>query len=351
MGNIAKFDKNMALQTTIDREDIQFYSAEDECMSLHGIWYEDGKFRRMPETIAKTVSNGIHYGHALPAGGRLRFVTDSNYIAISVQYGSIENASTFPVACTAGFDLYEKVDGKQIHRGVFAPPLDVEERYESEKKLPGSGEHELTLVFPLYSEVKALYIGVAEGATVRPAPEYTHRKPIVFYGSSVTHGACASRPGNTYLYQICRDLDCDYVSLGFGGNAMGEQEMADYIATLDMSAFVLDYDYNAPSLQHLSDTHEKFFKTVRKATPNLPIVIVSRPKLFTEAEKPRFEIVKATYEHAVSEGDKNVYFVPGYELITEELMETAKVDLAHPNDLGFYFMAKRIGKELREILK
>lgn len=351
MGNMAKYDKNMALQTTISRKDIQFYAADDACMSLHGVWYEDGKFRRLPEAVATTVSEGVHYGHSLTAGGRLRFITDSKYIAISVQYGSIENASTVPVGTTAGFDLYETVDGKQIHRGVFAPPLDVKDKYESEKELPGSGERELTLVFPLYSEVKALYIGVAEGSTVRPATDYTYQKPVVYYGSSITHGVCASRPGNTYPHQICRALDCDYVSLGFGGNAKGEQEMADYIATLDMSVFVLDYDYNAPSLEHLADTHERFFETVRKANPDLPIVIVSRPKLFTEVEKPRFNIVKATYDHAIARGDKNVYFVPGYELITEDVMDTAKVDLAHPNDLGFYFMAKRIGQELCRILK
>jgi hypothetical protein len=277
-------------------------------------------------------------------------VTDSDYLAISVQYGNVENASSFPVACSAGFDLYEKIDGKQVHLVTFAPSFDTGERYESEKNLGGKGEHELMLVFPLYSEVKQLYIGVSEQAFVKRAPDYHYSKPVVFYGSSITHGACASRSGNTYPCMASRELDFDYVSLGFGGNAKGEPEMADYIAGLDMSVFVLDYDYNAPTIKHLGETHKKMFRTVREKQPELPIVIMSRPKILTEKECCRFEIVKATYDKAVAEGDKHVYFVPGYELIPEEIMESAKVDCIHPNDLGFYFMAERVKKELIKVL-
>lgn len=350
MSEMSQFDKNFLLQTKIEREDIQFFSANDSCVSLHGLWYENGKYRRMPEDVAKTVSNGIYYGHSLTAGGRLRFVTDSDYIAISVQYGNVENASSFPIACSAGFDLYEKKNGKQIHLGTFAPKLNVEERFESEKKLSGTGEHELMLVFPLYSEVKQLYIGISDKSSIKPAPEYTHKKPIIFYGSSITHGACASRSGNTYLCMASRELDFDYVSLGFGGNAKAEQEMADYIARLEMKAFVMDYDYNAASVEYLKDTHERMFAAVRECQPNLPIIIMSRPKLLTRAEQTRFETVKATYDKAIAAGDQNVYFVPGYELIPEVVMESAKVDCVHPNDLGFYFMATRVKEELQKIL-
>ena len=79
---------------------------------------------------------------------------------------------------------------------------------------------------------------------------------------------------------ISRALDCDYVNLGFWGNAKGEEEMANYIATLKMSAFVYDYDYNAPSAEHLQATHEKMFKIIREKQPNLPIVILSAPKYY-----------------------------------------------------------------------
>jgi hypothetical protein len=345
-----KLDPNFIMQTKIEREDIIFYSADSECMSLHGVWYEDGKFRRMPERVAKTVSPGIYYGHALPAGGRLRFVTDSDYLAVSVQYGQIENSSNFPIGCTAGFDLYEKVDGQYIHLANFAPPLSVKDRYETEKKLDGKKERELMLVFPLYSEVKQLFIGVAKEAFVRCGNGYKNEKPVVFYGSSITHGACASRPGNTYPCMLSREMDFDYVSLGFGGNAKGEVEMAEYIAGLQMSVFVMDYDYNANSLEHLRESHQRMYRIVREKNPDTPIIIMSRPKQLTEKEKERFQIVKETYENALEAGDKQVWFIPGYELIPNEVMESAKVDGVHPNDLGFASMAKAVGDVLAEIL-
>ena len=116
-----------------------------------------------------------------------------------------------------------------------------------------------------------------------------------------------------------------------------------------MSAFVLDYDYNAPNAEHLKETHERMFRSVREKNPMLPILIVSRPNCMSEEERPRLQVIKATYENAVAAGDKHVYFVPGYELIPKEHMESAKVDRVHPNDLGFYYMAERIGEELKRI--
>ena len=125
-------------------------------------------------------------------------------------------------------------------------------------------EREITINFPLFTEVCELYIGLQKGCKLEPASEYTHQKPVVYYGSSITNGGCASRPGNTYQAVISRMLDCDFVNLGFNGNAKGEQEIADYIKGLDMSVFVYDYDHNAPTPEHLLDTHEKMFKAIKK---------------------------------------------------------------------------------------
>jgi hypothetical protein len=150
---------------------------------------------------------------------------------------------------------------------------------------------------------------------------------------------------------LSREMDFDYVSLGFGGNAKGEVEMAEYIAGLQMSVFVMDYDYNANSLEHLRESHQRMYRIVREKNPDTPIIIMSRPKQLTEKEKERFQIVKETYENALEAGDKQVWFIPGYELIPEEVMESAKVDGVHPNDLGFYFMAKRVKVELEGCLR
>jgi hypothetical protein len=115
-----------------------------------------------------------------------------------------------------------------------------------------------------------------------------------------------------YTSIISRELDINYINLGFSGNALAEKEISDYIKGLDMSIFVYDYDHNAPTLEHLQNTHERMFKEIRQAHPNLPIIIASRPKYYlTKEEKVRFKVIKQTYDNAIANGDKNVYLLGG----------------------------------------
>ena len=205
---------------------------------------------------------------------------------------------------------------------------------------------------PFYGGVKSIYIGVDRNSKIEPPAEYRVSKPVVYYGSSITQGGCASRPGMAYQAIISRSLDCDFLNLGFAGNAKAEQEMVDYITGLDMSLFVMDYDHNAPTAEHLSATHEKMFKQIRLAQPELPILMMSRPKYYlVEEERIRLEIVKATYDNAVATGDKNVFFINGSTLMNNEIKDNGTVDGCHPNDLDFFSMAQRIIPVMKEILK
>ena len=118
-----------------------------------------------------------------------------------------------------------------------------------------------------------------------------------------------------------------------------------------MSAFVYDYDYNAPSTEHLQKTHNAMFRIIRKAQPDLPILMLSRPKYFITAEEQvRQNIIRATYEAAQEAGDKNVYYIPGTELLISMARNTGLVDNCHPNDMGFVSMAHVIEPVLRKIL-
>ena len=128
--------------------------------------------------------------------------------------------------------------------------------------------------------------------------------------------------------------------------------MADYIASLDMSAFVCDYDYNTPSAEHLEKTHEKLFMKVRMAHPDLPIILVTRPKpIYTKGEDlDCLEVIRKTYENALARGDKKVSFIDGRTMFALAGTE-GTVDSVHPTDLGFYFMAKALEPTLKEIAK
>jgi hypothetical protein len=144
---------------------------------------------------------------------------------------------------------------------------------------------EITINFPLYSEVNELYIGLMRDSLVLESAPYRIEKPIVYYGSSITQGGCASRPGNAYEALVTQALGINHINLGFSGNAKGEKEISEYICSLDMSAFVYDYDHNAPDIEHLKNTHERMFKEIRASHKDVPIIIMTRPKYTLTSEE------------------------------------------------------------------
>lgn len=346
MGNqISEIDKNFVVETNINKTDIKFYSAKNEPFRIYGVFYEDGKWRRIPEAVAKTVSEGVYSLHAHTAGGRVRFKTDSPYIAISAKMPAMGRMSHFALCGSAGFGIY--CDG--VYSGSYPPPFFENGGFEGIRELGGAKMRDIVIDFPLYSEVSELYIGVSADAEVLPGNKYKIERPIVFYGSSITQGGCASRPGTAYQGFISRALDVDYINLGFSGNAKAEREISEYIKSLDMSAFVYDYDHNAPSNEHLAETHERMFLEIREAHPTLPIIIMPRPKCIVEPfVLDRRKIIRRTYENAVARGDKNVYYIDGCELMALGGDE-GTVDTTHPTDLGFFSMAQALIPVLSKI--
>ena len=115
-----------------------------------------------------------------------------------------------------------------------------------------------------------------------------------------------------------------------------------------MSAFVYDYDHNAPNVDHLLKTHEPMFRAIRVKNPTLPIIILSRPNICAEADA-RFEVIKATYDNARAAGDENVYLLRGTDFFGENALDFT-IDGTHPSDLGYYFMAEGIAPLLAKIL-
>ena len=341
--NIGDIDVNLKFNTDISREGFKFYSPEEEPFKLYGVTRMGDRFRRLPTSVAKATSEGVEFLHAHTAGGRVRFVTNSKRFIL---YAKLDNLAMAGNSCfegNFGFDLYTGAD----YRLSFIPPVNITEKkeYESLVELPdadGSGRL-ITVNMPNYCDVLGFSIGLEEGATVSAAPDYEYEKPIVYYGSSITQGGCASRPGRDYQNIICRRFDTNYINLGFSGSAKGEQTIGNYIAGLDMSLFVLDYDHNAPTNEHLEATHEKFFKLIREKRPELDILILSRPKAHLEVrEQQRLEIITRTYENAVKGGDKHVFMIDGPTLMRYAGYE-GTVDNCHPNDLGFESMGKVIG--------
>jgi len=356
MSQIEKIDPNFKLSTLAGHSDVVFYDCLQEPFKVYGLIKPEGErdyFIRLPEEVAQNSNEGVVYLNTNTAGGRVRFRTNSPFIAIRAEMHNLGKMAHFPYTGSIGFDLYVRKEGEEQYVKTYVPPVAIETGYESLLETAKDGEmFDYTINFPLYSGVKSLYIGLQQGAEVAAPTPYTIEKPVVYYGSSITQGGCASRPGNAYQAIITRMLNCDHVNLGFSGSGRAEDAMAEHIAGLEMSAYVMDYDYNAPNAAHLLATHEKMFKCVRKAQPELPIIMVSCPDCrLTEAQKERREIIRATYTHAVEAGDKNVYFIDGSTLTWRFGGDSGTVDGCHPNDLGFMCMALGIGEVVKSALK
>lgn len=353
MKRIEEIDKNMAVVTRLTDTDIEWYDVHEAPFALHGFnepQEKDQPFRRLPEDVAEATNPGVATLALNTAGGRVRFITDSPYVAIHVEMKELSPMDHMAFTGIFGFDLYVRVDGRETYKGTFRPSTSMIPGYESKLALPEGGPHEVTINFPLYNRVDRLFVGLKENSCVSAPNPYKYSVPVVYYGSSITQGGCASRPGNSYQAMISRALDCDYINLGFSGSAKGEDAIVEYMSNMKMSVFVCDYDHNAPTVEHLRNTHEKLYRAVRAKQPDLPIIFVTKPDTHQPDTFERREVIRATYEKAVAEGDQNVAFINGGELFAGENYDDCTVDLCHPNDLGFYRMAQGIGAEVKKWL-
>lgn len=348
MQPLESMDVNFKIDTSINKKDILFYSVLQEPFCVHGLIYENGKFRRMPEKIAKSVSPGVEFFYCKTSGGRVRFKTNSPYIAISAKMENIIKTSHFAMTGAAAFDLY--VNNKFIND--FRPPFEMTDGYQSLFEFSDCDMREITLNFPLYSDVCELYIGLQKDAIIEKPIPYHIEKPVVFYGSSVTQGCCATRPGNPYPAILSRWYDFDFINLGFSGNAKGEQAMADYIAGLDISIFVMDYDHNAPDIEHLRNTHHKMYQTIRASHPDIPIIMMTAMSLphILEHHCDRRDIIHQSYQDAINSGDQNVYFWDGSKEFAP-YADYGTIEGSHPNDCGFYGMADSLSKIIAPIFQ
>ncbi len=349
MKNITDVDSNFKIETTITQEGVRFFDPTKPPFSIHGVSYADGRYRRLPQDVAVTVSESVEYLHVNTAGGRVRFRTDSPYVAISAKLDRISKMSIFALTGSAGFDIYARGDDGVSYINSFSPPFELKDKCDSIIYLPGAKMRDITINFPLYTALESLYVGVDENAELLECTPYEDVPPIVYYGSSITQGGCASRPGNSYESLISRRFNMDFINLGFSGSAKAEREIAEYISGLDMSVFVYDYDHNAHTVEYLRETHERMFKTVREKNPTLPIIMMSRPLYDPDDDaKARLEVIRETYRNALDAGDRNVYLLDGRQLMALARDE-GLVDACHPNDLGFASMAAALVPVMEKI--
>ncbi len=352
--DIGKIDVNFAIKEKLGVDDVVFYDVTKEPFTLYGLYLEEGlPFRRMPVSAAESVSRGVASLNFNTSGGRVRFRTDSPYIAIKAKMPNIRLMSHMPLTGSSGFDLYEVRGSGYYYVKTFIPPKDRQDGYESVIYTKNRGENtEYEINFPLYNRVDSLEVGVKEGSRVEKAKGYGREGRILYYGASITQGGCASKPSNSYQAMISHKLDIDFVNLGFSGNAKGENAVAEYLATLPSSVFVYDYDGNAKDAAHLRNTHLNIYRKYREKNPDTPIIFIPcvRAVMPTLDAVRRRQVILDTYYYAIDQGDYKVAFVDGTGIFNGFDGSVYTVDGVHPNDAGFVRMADAIGAEVERAL-
>lgn len=351
MPRIDEIDRNFSLDTVITGG--TFISIDDAPFTVYGLAGKDevGYYRMPPEPAAR-VSDNVSMLNRHMAGGLVRFSTNAKTLAVKAEHPV--NAHVMPhmtALGSCGFDLYE---GTRFMCS-YQPPIPVTDWVQEKQLLRIEGElrtgfREYTLYLPLYGAYRDISLKVEEGAELRPAAGFRNAKPIVFYGSSITQGGCAGKPSMAFTNLLSRYNDLYVYNLGFSGSARAEDEMIDYLCGLDMEAFVMDYDHNS-SAAELAARHQGFYKKLRAAQPELPILMASAVPIFNHPEfhsDDRRRTVRATYEAAKAAGDERVAFANGWDFFADMPFDLCTPDGVHPNDIGMYYMYKGFENALRE---
>ena len=209
------------------------------------------------------------------------------------------------------------------------------------------------LYLPLYNAVESVQIGVARGATLQARRRQPIKPPprVVYYGTSITQGGCASRPGMAYTSIVGRrvenELGCEVetINLGFSGSGRAEIEMADFVGEIDATVYVIDCMGNVGSPEEIARV-EPFVRRVRQLRPQKAMVLAELAyfthsshvdKVYREI-KAKNMYLRDLYERLTAEGWKKLYYVEGTNLFGSD--GEATVDGVHPTDLGFSRMAE-----------
>lgn len=328
------------------------YTVFDEHLKVSGIPFfeKSKKLQRLTDELISQLPHLDHLGRRC-VGARVAFKTNSPSFTVKVVLKTLTVDIGMSIyACqSAQVMLGERENARYL--GVVNPRNYDMKTFEKTFKKSSELE-QITIYFPRNEQVETIEVTIEDGATITAPTPYKYKKPVVFYGSSITEGGCSCNTTNAYNAILSRWLDFDYYNLGFSANAKGELAMADYINTLDMGVFVYDYDHNAPTVEFLANTHKPFFDRIREVHPNIPILMMTRPsEVYDDELKARREVVKATYNAAIAAGDKNVYFIDGETFYGETDRNLCSIDTGHPNDLGFFRMASVIRPVLKEILE
>ncbi len=328
------------------------YNFKNPPLKVYGVpFFEEKKvMERIPLELRNKLTRLEYLGRRTP-GSRVAFRTNSKNLIVKLEVEAFAGDIGMSIFACHSAALVVGDRRKGDFKGLVFPENLDKTQFEKAFTLDGA-MNDVTVFLPRNDVITNVEIQVDDDAKVSEPTPYKYTKPVLFYGSSITEGGCCCNVVNAYATMLSNRLGFDFYNFGFSGSAMGELEMAEYINTIDKSVFVYDYDHNAPTVEHLEETHEPFFKRIREKNPDMPIIMMTRPAaVYNDEFKARRDVVRKTYENAVNSGDERVFFLDGEQFFGETDRHACSIDTIHPNDLGFYRMSNVIEPTMKKALE
>ncbi|MBM3496221.1 MAG: lysophospholipase, partial [Armatimonadetes bacterium] len=338
----------LALLGTGARADVVWRDAALLTIEGRGWADTEGRYDRLPARAKGKVPESVWGLSKDSAGLAVRFQTDASEVHVRWSLNSESLAMPhMPATGVSGVDLYELGDKRWVFVANGRPGK--REGNATRFGLSGHGTHDLRLYLPLYNGISKLEIGVPEGSDLRAGPVGDPRDRIVYYGTSIAQGGCASRPGTAHVAILGRMLGREMVNLGFSGSGRMEPEVASLIAELPCAMFVVDCLWNMDEDRIVTRVIE-LAAAIRKAHPEAPIVFVGQSHINPSAHPTGPTRLQ---EQAVAElrrkGFSGLHLVPGARLVGGDGEGT--VDGVHPNDLGMMRQAEALEPALKRALR
>lgn len=318
-----------------------------------------GPFDRLPARAEGIVREPVWQLSRHSAGLCVRFVTDSPEIHARWTLTSDRLAMPhMPATGVSGLDLYARDDSGAWRWLAVGQPIEAGRSHTA--RLAGGlpeERREYLLYLPLYNGVSSVEVGVPEGNLIEPAGprESGGSRPVVFYGTSITQGGCASRPGMVHTAILGRRLDVPVINLGFSGNGTMDLELGELLGELDAGVFVIDCLPNMGAEQVAART-EPLVRALRAARPGVPIVL-AEDRTYANArfhagsrrsQEASRAALRAAYKRLVDHGVEHLHYLPGESQLGPDGEDT--VDGSHPTDLGYARMADAFHSVLEPLI-
>lgn len=354
--DIAKYDPNMAVEGIALENGLKWI--DGRLLPIEGRPFDDVDeyYDRLPSCVTTAVNEGVRGLKHDTAGMQFRFSTDSTRLAFKWVPRNAQLAMDhMPATGVSGIDVYEF--DSAAGRWLYVKTGRITSADGGSLEIPWTPGRPCLVNLPLYNGLKKFSLGVGQDAKVSPLPPRSSgiAKPVVFYGTSITQGGCASRPGMSFVNIVGRDLDVPVVNLGFSGSGVMELEMSEYLARIDASCYVLDCLWNmgiagihSQSGRNVDENYEPFIRNLRAKRPGVPIVMAGQCDVYCGAANAKERFAGELYSKLVAEGWDGLHFLSGQGMYSGDREGT--VDGCHPNDYGMASLARAYGAAVARAL-